>query len=189
MAVMLPDLQEIKKRRKLAGLTQSGLAGLSGVSQSLIAKIESCRMEPGYAKAKLLFDCLERLHERSEKQAKDIMTKPVLTIDAHEPVKKAIRLLGKNGLSQLPVLSAGRPVGAVSEKSILSWLNAPGRHPDPEKAAVSDVMEESMPTIQENTPLGVVSRLLDFSNCILVVRNGKTTGIITKSDLLKQMIK
>jgi len=38
---MLPDLREIKAKRVSEGLTQSQLAQQSGVSQSLIAKVET----------------------------------------------------------------------------------------------------------------------------------------------------
>ncbi|MFA4856113.1 MAG: helix-turn-helix domain-containing protein, partial [archaeon] len=75
---MLPDLGEIKARRISAGLTQSRLASLSGVSQSLIAKIEAGNIEPSYGRAKRLLDCLAQLNAKKEKQAKDIMTRPVM---------------------------------------------------------------------------------------------------------------
>ena len=120
---MLPDLREIKPRRVSAGLTQNRLSDLSGVSQSLIAKIEAGNTEPSYAKAKKLFDCLEQLHAKQERQAKDIMTKAVVFVKADETLKKAIRVLEKHGLSQLPVLSEEKQVGSISEKSILAKIN------------------------------------------------------------------
>ncbi|MCX6799099.1 MAG: CBS domain-containing protein [Candidatus Diapherotrites archaeon] len=186
---MLPELAEIKARRKAAGLTQSELASMSGVSQSLIAKLESEKIEPSYGKVKRLLDCLQQLRQKSDLQAKDIMTKSVFTVEASESAKKAVKILEKHSLSQLPVLRKGLPVGAVSERSILAGISSGMEKKSFEKALVGDVMEESMPTIQENAPASVVSQLLNFASAVLVMKKGKIAGIITKSDLLKQMIK
>lgn len=185
---MLPDLREIKQRRVAAGLTQSKLAELSGVSQSLIAKAEAEKIEPSYSKVKKLFDCLQQLHAKQEKHVNEIMTKPVIAVEASESLRKVIKMLEKHGLSQLPVLSKGKPVGCITEKSVLAKINnAPGI--DVEKAHAEEAMEEALPTIQPNTPVSAVSQLLGFNSAVLVARKGKIIGIITKSDLLKQMIK
>lgn len=185
---MLPDLMEIKSRRITADLTQSRLAKLSGVSQSLIAKIEAGNIEPSYPKAKKLFDCLKQLHAKQEKQAEELMTKPVLFVKADDSLKKAIKELEKHGLSQLPVLKEGKQLGSISEKSILAKINS-GKGLDIEKALAEEAIEESLPTIQANTPESVVRQLLNFNPAILIVKKGKISGIITKSDLLKQMLK
>ncbi len=185
---MLPDLREIKARRISTSLTQSQLAGLSNVSQSLIAKIEAGNIEPSYAKAKRLFDCLTQINAKKGKTAKDIMTKPVASVEAKESLKKAIKALEKHGFSQVPVLSKEKPMGSISEKGILGQMNAePGL--DAEKAVVEDFLEEALPTVQPNTPEAAVRQLLNFSNAVLVMEKGRITGIITKSDLLKQMLK
>ena len=55
---MLPKLEEIGRRRRLLALSQKQLANLSGVSQSMIAKIESGRISPSYLKTKAIFDIL-----------------------------------------------------------------------------------------------------------------------------------
>ncbi len=185
---MLPDLSEIKARRISARLTQSQLAELSNVSQSLIAKIESGNIEPSFGRAKKLFDCLTRLKLGKEKQAKEVMTKPVKFVKAHESLKKAIKALERHGLSQLPVLDKGKQVGSISEKSILAKINSSPRI-DVEKAMAEEAMEEALPTIQTNTPISAINQLLNFNAAVLVVEKGKSVGIITKSNLLEQMLK
>ena len=69
----MEDLTLIKELRKRLGMTQHRLARLSGVSQSLIAKIESGRVDPAYSKAKSIISALQREQFSSEKKAKDIM--------------------------------------------------------------------------------------------------------------------
>ena len=183
---MLPDLSEIKMRRKQHGLTQSELALQSNVSQSLIAKLEAGKIIPSYDKAKRLFDTLEKMHEETRLSAKDVMIRKVLHVSESDSVKKAVRLLEKNGLSQLPVLEKGQSTGLVTERGILAKIN---EGIDVEKDTVQQVMVEAASTIQENTPLPIVSQLLNYSPAVLVKKKGKIQGIITKSDLLKTMLK
>ncbi len=184
---MLPSLSEIKALRKRQNLTQSQLASLSNVSQSLIAKLEADKIVPTYDKAKRLFDTLERIHEESSLAAKDIMTTKVLYATEQESIKSAVKKLEKNALSQLPVLHNGQNVGLVTERGLLAKIGRGGV--DVDKCIVEDAMDDACPTIQENTPLKVVSQLLDYNNAVLVKKKGKIRGIITKSDLLKTMLK
>ncbi|MEM0475595.1 MAG: helix-turn-helix domain-containing protein [Candidatus Norongarragalinales archaeon] len=67
---VLPELGEVKKRRKALNLTQSALARLAGVSQSFIAKVERGKSDPAYSLAKRVFDALEALETKTEKRAR-----------------------------------------------------------------------------------------------------------------------
>ena len=64
--------REIPKLRKQLGVTQAELAGLAGVSQALIAKIESGRIDPSFSKAKALSETLLGLQRKSTKKTKEI---------------------------------------------------------------------------------------------------------------------
>jgi predicted transcriptional regulator len=57
------------------------------------------------------------------------------------------------------------------------------------KLEVTAVMEDSLPTIQEDAPFNVVSAMLEHYPAILVSKEGKIRGIISKSDLLNVMLK
>lgn len=185
---MLPGLSEIKAKRKQFDLTQSDLARTANVSQSLIAKIESEKIIPSYANAKKIFDSLERLNLESELKAKDIMTQKIISAHESDSVKKAIRLMEDHATSQLPVLVEGKSIGTISEKTILTKLGEI-KNADISKIEVKTIMDDSMPTIQENTPLNLISQMLNYNIALLVSEKGKIKGIITKSDLLKAMIK
>ena len=67
---MLPPIDEIERRRKSLGLGQRQLAKIVGVSQSMIAKIETGRINPSYLKTKTIFDLLESLERKIEVKAK-----------------------------------------------------------------------------------------------------------------------
>ncbi|MBN1940869.1 MAG: CBS domain-containing protein [Candidatus Diapherotrites archaeon] len=182
---MIPSISEIKIRRKTAGLTQAELAKASGVSQSLIAKIESGKTEPSFEKAKRLFDTLDKAHGENVVTASDLMRRHVFYVSPKDSVKKVVLLMEKRAISQVPVIDREKPVGTVTEKSILSKLGRVSDAVDLGKMSVSEIVEEAMPLIQETTPAQIVSTMLTFQNGLLVGKRGKITGIITKSDLLK----
>src|SRR5208282_5193013 len=62
----LPDISQIASFRRRLGVTQKRIAIESGVSQSLISKIEAGRVMPTYENAKLIIDALERIEMESE---------------------------------------------------------------------------------------------------------------------------
>lgn len=186
---MLPELKEIKLKRKQFGLTQSELAAKTGVSQSLITKIESGKLMPSYDNAKRLIDFLNTLHKELKLKAKDVMTKKVISVKKNASVKDAVRIMKKKAISQLPVMDNDKPVGTVSEKLVLERLHSTDDLNDLPKLRVEDVMYEAMPIIQENTPFDVLSNLLEHTEGILVARKGKIVGIVTKADILNVVLK
>lgn len=185
---MLPELGEIKQRRKQFGLTQAELAAKAAVSQSLIAKMESGALVPSYDNAKRIFDMLDAMHRETELQAKDVMSAKVISVRPQDTVKKAVQAMKKNAVSQLPVFEGDKPVGTVSEMFILTHIGKSGKPTDLGKMLVKEVMDDAMPVIRENSGLEVVSALLDSGQAVLVGRGGKIRGIITKSDLLGAIV-
>ena len=183
---MLPDIIEIKKRRKILGITQSRLAKESAVSQSLIAKLESGKLETSYSIAKQIFLVLDKLENKTSKKAKDYSSNKIIKIDLGDKVKAAISLMKKNNISQLPVFDGNSFVGSFSEKTILDKI-AEGESVEVlEGEGVGDVMEDPFPSINEDTPLNSFISLLQHNQALLVLRKGKPVGVITKSDLLKK---
>lgn len=185
---MLPELSEVRQRRKALGLTQAGLASRAGVSQSLVAKIESGAIVPGYDKARLIFGVLDEMHRQTKLTAGEVMTCKVITIKPSDTVRRAVQLMKKNAISQLPVVEGGNAVGTVSEMFVLERLGNPENAADLSNLEVREVMDEAMPVIRDNSPLDVVSALLDCNQAVLVARAGRICGIITKSDLLGVII-
>src|SRR3989344_2344752 len=109
------SLNEIRRLRKKYDLSQKDLANLSGVSQSLIAKIEAGKVEPTYSKALQLFKALDGLRDRDETKAKDVMNHRVISIQAADSVKEVIEVMKNSKISQLPVLLNGNVCGLISE--------------------------------------------------------------------------
>jgi predicted transcriptional regulator len=182
---MLPGLEEIGRRRRLLAISQKQLAKLAGVSQSMIAKIESKNISPSYMKTKAIFDTLESFERTNETKAKDICHGRVVAVQTHDPISKGIRLMRETGFSQLPVFNGTQTVGSLTDKTILEKLVSA---PKPEawvKGDIETIMDEAFPTVNEATPLSMVSALLQYQPAVLVLKRGHVLGIITKADLLK----
>ncbi|MCL7398183.1 MAG: CBS domain-containing protein [Thaumarchaeota archaeon] len=177
------DLESIAKLRKMLGLTQRELARMSGLSQSLISKIERGRVNPSYEAVRRILQTLEMI--RAEKDAKllakDICTKDVICVEVSDPLSKAINLMRKHGISQLPVLKNGRPVGSISESTIVRKLEKVRSTEIP----VNEIMDEVFPIIPEGVSLNTVRQLLQEYPAVLLQRDGRITGIVTKADLFK----
>ncbi len=184
---MLPELSEIKRVRKRLGLSQVQLAMLAGVSQSLVAKTESGKIVPGYDKAKRIFNSLEMLGSEQTAKAKDLMARNIKFVEEKDSVAKAIRIMEKNAFSQLPVLRNQRSIGTISEKTIVSKFSG-SKSQDPAKVLVGEVMDDSLPVLGEDTPAGLLSSMLEYESALLIARQGRVAGIVTKSNLLEALM-
>ncbi len=180
----LPELAEIPRRRRLLGLGQVELAKKSGVSQSLVAKVERGLVVPSYENAKKIFDSLSEAEEQNALFARDVMNAKIIRVKKSESLLKAVELLRKAGISQVPVFEEERVVGSLSEQTIVDRV-AKGEGARMGSMIVGDVMDESFSIIDESTPLSIVSSLLKYNAAVLVSKKGKVMGIITKADLLK----
>ncbi|MBI2656162.1 CBS domain-containing protein [Candidatus Woesearchaeota archaeon] len=180
---MTYELEEVKKIRKKLGMTQTELANRAGVSQSLIAKIESGRIDPTYTKTRKIFAALSELEKKEEIKAEQLMTGRILSISPSASIKEAIARMKKFQISQLPVIENHKSIGLVSESTILdALLNSKGRQ-------VKDVMQESPPIVSKTTSIQVISNLLKHYPMVLVSEEGSLVGLVTKSDLLGKLYK
>lgn len=179
------DLSDIKKLRKLLGITQAKLANLSGVSQSLIAKIEAGKVDPSYMKAKKIFEVLESLQKRQSTKISEIMTKNVISVTEETTVGETIRIMREKAISQLPVLKGGEVVGSISEKTLVQYISKGEDISKLLSKKVKEVMEDPFPMLNEDAPVDVAAKLLNYYPAILVISRGKMVGIVTHSDLFR----
>ncbi len=173
---------EIKQLRKKLCLTQSDLAKKANISQSLIAKIESGKIDPSYTKTKKILETLNLLAETRDVKAMDVMKKVVIAVGPEDHVKKAIEFMKKHAISQLPVIANGRIIGMISETTILNNLDK-----DVKRERVGDIMESAPPVIARETSIAVVSGLLKHFPMVVVAEKGNVEGIITKADVLNSL--
>ena len=179
---MTRTLEEIKRLRNRYHLTQKELADRAGVSQSLIAKIESNKLDPTFTKAQLIFDALEQLREKEETKARDVMHKKISFMKIGDPLKDIIKVMKAKGISQIPILSREKVCGLVTEGIILKRIAETPERFNSLKAG--DVMEDVPPIVSPKTGLKTLLNLLQDFQVVLVSEKGEMKGIISKSDLL-----
>ena len=173
------NIDEIKVIRKRVGITQFELANASGVSQSLIAKIEAGKLDPSFSKAQKIFDALNELSKKDELKAKQIMNKKLIFVGPESRVKEVISLMRKHQISQLPVIKEQKAVGMISETILLDAVA------NKKIDKVNDIMSECPPIISKGTSLEIITGLLKFYPLVLVSEKGRFIGVITKSDIIR----
>jgi cystathionine beta-synthase len=101
-------------------------------------------------------------------------------------VRQALNLMATWEVSQLPVLDGGDQVGAVTEGTLMTKaLGQPALLDRP----VREVMEPPFPVVDEGTPLERLAPVLSHeSAAALVTRGGKVVGIVSRYDLMREMI-
>ena len=144
--------------------------------------------------------------------ARDVMTKPVVSVHPDTSLREIARLLLDKGISAVPVVDdKGAPIGMVSEGDLIrperaareawrqSWLEifAEGEPLAPELLAwlqsqshiARAALSAPVITVGEDTELGEIARVLVTHRIkrVPVVRDGRVTGIIARDDLLRAL--
>lgn len=141
-------------------------------------------------------------------QARDLMSSNVLTVTPDTPVQRVAQLLIEHGISAVPVVEDGEPVGIISETDLVAraagsqaprvnWCTrmlAGQRAAAPDFSAKTtiqrtarDVMSAPLITVAETASAGEAVQLMATHGIkrLPVVRGGRMVGIISRADLLR----
>ena len=176
----------IRRLRMQLGISQRELARMAGVSQSLIARIETGSINPRFETLRKILDALESV-ARSKRYALSIASKPVVTVRTDDSLRTAFSIMDRYGFSQLPVVDENeRVVGTVFESTILRALvRSESRVLD---EPVGRYMEPPLPMLGRDATVEDVVRLLEQSPAVLIVDEmQRPLGIITRIDLVRSL--
>jgi len=105
----------------------------------------------------------------------------LVSVAPPDKLSEALAKMNELGLTQIPVLEDGRPVGALRENRVLSKV-VRNRHLL--ESPVSEVMEASFPVVDVDAGAQEVTQQLQGSPAVLVEEYGRIIGIITRHDVL-----
>jgi len=183
MVLHVPLPGELRALRRRLGLTQAEVARAAGVSQPLIARMESGAVDARASTLRAVIDALNRA-ERKSVHLREIMTAPVTSVKATDTVSAAIRVMREKGISQLPVLAKGVPVGSLSDRTVIHALSEATDADALAKTPVGNLMGAPFPMAEPETSVDQAYPLLEDQPAVLIVERGKLLGIVSKADLL-----
>ena len=147
-----------------------------------------------------------------EKRVKEVMSRDLVTVDAHESVHEAIQLMSENKVAALPVVDRqGKCIGFLSSSDLVevarevdaglselegsdqtmwgAYLDKLGDHVGHQR--VVDLMSESIVAIDPNAPLfDAASKMLreHVHRLPVLESNGQLVGIVSMTDILRAFV-
>ncbi|HVM34220.1 MAG TPA: cystathionine beta-synthase [Actinomycetota bacterium] len=124
-----------------------------------------------------------------EKRRIDASIPDLVVVPEDETVGRAIDILQRFGISQLPVAKEpavddlAQIVGSIQERSLLDKVF---RNPTSIERSVSDVMDAPLPTVQATA--GIDDLFADLSQgaeALVVADGARPVGVVTRADLLE----
>ena len=114
-----------------------------------------------------------------------------IVIGSHQKVGEAIELMQRYSISQLPVVRDGASdsladvVGSLQDRDLLDRVF---KNPDALHEDVANAMQPPLATIDAGDSLDeVFPTLTGRTNAVVVARDGRPVGVITRSDLLEYL--
>ncbi len=109
------------------------------------------------------------------------MTENVITTDPSENVKNVVELMIKNSISSVLVVDEEGLAGIVTKTDLMKFYNDNYQG----KWKVSDLMSNSMITVNENHSIAHVINVMEDNNVsrVVVIRDNEAVGIITPENI------
>jgi cystathionine beta-synthase len=129
--------------------------------------------------------------EKSGMTARDLVASGVsgelLSLEGHQPVAAAVRLMGEHDFSQISITHDGRLVGSLNETHLYSELV---KNAAIKTEPVETIMQPAFPFVDVSTPIDLLSTMITPTMPAVLVRDFKTdkTFIITRSDIIRVLV-
>ena len=129
---------------------------------------------------------VERVTASTLLAAKSDGAPELVIVTPAQTVRQALNLMDTYDVSQLPIVENDECVGALDEASLMARAIA---QPVVLEQPVRDIMEQPYPVVDADAPLDRVSELLSRETpAVLVRRQGKLAGIVSRYDVLHHMV-
>jgi cystathionine beta-synthase len=175
---------------KKLGRDKTILSMLPDSGRSYLSKFydDNWMLEHGFVERRAPLPTVEQLlaAKRAEEQVPDLVT-----ISSHQKVGEAIDVMQRYSISQLPVVRDGRSdsladfIGSLQDRTLLDRVF---KNPDALHEDVTSAMQPPLAAVEITQTLDeVFSTLTGRTNAVVVARDGKPVGVLTRSDLLEYL--
>lgn len=116
--------------------------------------------------------------------AADLMSSPVVSVEADVPLSEAVRELIEKQISRLLVTEKGKPVGVISLSDFVASI---AREEKPRRETVGDVMSDAVLVCRDQTPIRSAARAMTearFRSVLVIDAKGKPLGVVSGRSLL-----
>jgi cystathionine beta-synthase len=203
----VPDRTAFTMARRLAREEGILAGGSSGLNVYLALEVARELNEPSALVVTILADTGERylskLFNDEWMQENQMLEAPRVTVEqllqrrppdapalvsvaASAAVRQALNLMSTYSVSQIPVIEDGQSVGGLIEGTLMTRALA---QPALLDRPVREVMESPFPEVEASAPTDRVAAILTReSPAALVRKSGKFIGIVSRYDVLQQLI-
>lgn len=125
-------------------------------------------------------------------KARDVMSRPVVSIGLATTVREAVTLLTEKGFAGLPVVDGlGQVIGIFGESDAVRAAMTAGDGVDHRDDPVSNAMTTPVEVVTPSTDIATVAERMLASRlrCLPVVEEGLLIGVVARRDLLRTLIR
>ena len=184
--MVLPEINEIRNIRNRMGLSLRDFAKKCDLSMSWINQVEigldaksTGIKDPSYLKMKKIFDMYETEENEKQETAGDMCITDMISFKIGDFIEDANKIMIKHGISQIPVFKKNTCVGMITDNVITNLIGSKIS----KIKIVPKMLEIPPPTVNSETPLKALRRILRYFEYVLVEKNGKNYGILVRQDL------
>lgn len=110
----------------------------------------------------------------------------IVSVGSRYTLVKAVNLMSRYSISQLPVIDHRKVVGSLNEASVMKFLHDAI---DISRQEVFSIMGAPLPTIDQNIDISEAERvLLTGATALVVTKNELPIGVITRTDLINHYL-
>jgi cystathionine beta-synthase len=167
------------------------LSMLPDSGRSYLSKFydDNWMLEHGFVERRAPLPTVEQL--LVSKHAEEHEVPNLVTISAHQKVGEAIDVMQRYSISQVPVVrdsssdSLADFIGSLQDRTLLDRIF---NNPDALHEDVASAMQPPLAAVETSQTLDeVFSTLSGRTNAVVVAREGKPVGVLTRSDLLEYL--
>ena len=185
---MLPEIEDIFKLKKKYKLSSRRLAHELDNEPTFgwINKVENGNIkDPSYLKMKKIYDYFERL-EKINGDTIEGKYKKIKSFNIGDDVRTVSTKMAEYGFSQVPIFDKNKIcVGMLTDKIITKLANLRAEN----KKIKQSNLDPVNPKIQHDSILKSVEDIFELYDYLLVEKNGKIVGILTRQDLNQELLK